>query len=114
MTQGPSGALYGRRISMVENGSWDATRAQLIMGDYSKAIVAIRKDISFKMFDQAVISDDQGNVILNLMQQDAVAMRMVMRVAYAVANPVTTMQPNQTIDGAGGTVMRFPFGILAS
>jgi len=109
-----SGRIYGRRASLVDNGSWDNTRAQLIVGDFSKAIIAIRRDISFKMFDQSVISNDSGQVILNLMQQDAVAMRMTMRLAYATVNPVTIMKPNATIDGAGSTTMRWPFGVLAS
>ena len=42
-----------------------------------------------KVFDQGVISDTAGNVVYNLMQQDAQAMRVVMRVGFAVANPLT-------------------------
>jgi hypothetical protein len=58
------------------------------------------------MFTEGVISDDTGKVILNLMQQDAVAMRMVMRLAYATVNPVTIMKP-----GVGITA-RWPFGAV--
>lgn len=111
---GPNGTLYGRRISMIDNGSWDAAKAQLIAGDMTKAVIGMRQDMTFKMFTEGVISDDNGVVILNLMQQDAVAMRLVMRLAYAVANPVTIMQPSQTIDGAANTVMRWPFGAIAT
>ena len=50
--------------------------------------------------------DDNGKVIFNLMQQDAVAMRLTMRLAYATANPVTIMQKNKTI------TQRFPFGAV--
>ena len=111
---GPTGNLFGRKISMVENGTWDATKSQLIGGDFTKAIVGMRSDMSFKMFTEGVISNDSGAVILNLMQQDAVAMRLVMRLAYATANPVTIMQPTKSIDGAGATVMRWPFGGIAT
>jgi hypothetical protein len=58
------------------------------------------------MFTEGVISDDTGKVILNLMQQDAVAMRMTMRLAYATVNPVTIMKP-----GVGMTA-RWPFGAV--
>ncbi|MGH3878057.1 MAG: phage major capsid protein [Actinophytocola sp.] len=108
---GSGGNLLGYDVSEVNNGAWDASDAELIMGDWSKAIVGLRQDISFKMFDQGVISDDAGNVVLNLMQQDAVAMRMVMRVAYALANPASRL--NSTA-GTGDSNLgaRSPFGVL--
>src|ERR1700689_4407130 len=85
------GSLYGFPISLVDNGSWDTANAQVICGDFSKAIVGVRQDIGFKLFTTGFISDTIGKVILNLMQQDAVAMRMVMRLAYATVNPVTML-----------------------
>lgn len=106
--QPASGNLYGYPLRMIDNGSWDPTKAQLIAGDWSKAIIGVRQDISFKLFTEGVISNDSGTVIMNLMQQDAVAMRMVMRLAYAVASPVTILQPNKTIS------QRFPFGLVAT
>jgi HK97 family phage major capsid protein len=109
MTAGAGGTLYGYRMAEIDNGSWNATvaaGATLICGDFSKAIIGLRKDISFKMFTEGVISDDSGKVILNLMQQDSVALRMTMRLAYATVNPVTIMQPNKTI------TQRWPFGAL--
>ena len=108
LQDGRGGGLYGYPLSMVENGSWNAANAQMIAGDWSKAIIGLRQDMSFKIFTEGVISNDSGAVVLNLMQQDAVAMRLVMRMAYAVANPVTIMQPNKTIS------QRFPFGVVAT
>jgi HK97 family phage major capsid protein len=107
-SQGLNGNLYGYPITMPDNGSFQATDAQLIMGDFSKAIIGVRQDISFKLFTEGVISNDSGAVVLNLMQQDAVAMRMVMRLAYATVNPVTIMQPNKSI------TQRWPFAVLAT
>jgi len=109
----PTGRLYGRKLNMVENGSWN-NEAQVIAGDFNKAIIGIRQDMTYKMFDQGVISDGSGVVQLNLMQQDAIAMRLVMRLAFAVCNPVTIMQPSETIDGASSTVMRWPFAAIAT
>jgi HK97 family phage major capsid protein len=100
---GPDSTIYGYPASMANNGSFDASTAQLVGGDFSKAIIGMRQDISFKMFDQSVISDDSGVVVLNLMQQDAVAMRLTMRLAYATVNPVTTLQRGTRSDAGSGT-----------
>lgn len=100
--------LYGYPAPMIENGAWDASKAQLLGGDWGKAIIGVRQDITFKMFSEGVISNDSGQVLLNLMQQDAVAMRLVMRLAYATVNPVTIMQRNKTI------TQRFPFGVVTT
>lgn len=105
-----SGAsLYGYRMAEVNNGSWNstATGAEVLAGDFSKAMIGIRQDISFKMFTEGVVSNDSGKVILNLMQQDSVAMRMVMRLAYATVNPVSILNPSQGITG-----LRWPFGAI--
>jgi HK97 family phage major capsid protein len=108
MQASPGGTLYGYQMAEVNNGSWVMPTAGAIMlgGDFTKAIIGMRQDISFKMFTEGVISDDTGKVILNLMQQDAVAMRMVMRLAYATVNPVTIMQKGSAITA------RWPFGAV--
>lgn len=99
--QGSPDSLYGNDLLYVRNGSW-VNNYEVIVGDRNMAILGVRQDITFKMFDSGVISDDSGNVVLNLMQQDAVAMRAVMRVAFAVAQPVS--RENDT-----GS---FPFAVL--
>jgi HK97 family phage major capsid protein len=108
LTGSPGGRLYGYNMAEVNNGSWNfgLTGAVLLAGDFTKSIIGIRRDISFKMFDQGVISNDSGQVVMNLMQQDSVAMRMTMRLAYATVNPVTIMNPNQTI------TERWPFAAV--
>jgi hypothetical protein len=110
MSGTPGGKLYGYNITEIENGSWQVPAptagALILAGDFKKAIIGMRQDITFKMFTEGVISDDTGKVILNLMQQDAVAMRMTMRLAYATVNPVTIMKP-----GVGMTA-RWPFGAV--
>lgn len=102
------GRLYGRPLAEIDNGAWNstATGAEILLGDWNKSMIGVRQDISFKMFTEGVVSDDTGKVILNLMQQDAVAMRMVMRLAYAVVNPVTILNPATSITA------RWPFGAI--
>lgn len=106
MSQGTPSTLYGYPLNMVNNGSWDRTKAQIIGGDWDNAVIGTRQDISFKMFTEGVISDDTGKVILNLMQQDSVAMRVVVRLAFATANPVTKLNTN--------SATRYPFAAIVS
>ena len=104
LQSGGGGNLYGYPVSEVVNGSWDADEAELIAGDWSKAIIGMRQDITWKMFDQGVISAGSGAVVLNLMQQDSVALRVTMRVVYATSNPVTVLNTDANT--------RFPFGVV--
>lgn len=101
---GVPGTLYGYPVAQVSNGGWYPTVATAIAGDWSKAILGVRQDITYKLFTEGVISDESGNVVLNLMQQDSVALRVVMRVAWQVANPENPVQPTDA--------SRFPFAVL--
>lgn len=105
LQNGRGGSLFGYPMSEVRNGAWDPTEADLLLGDWNKAIIGTRTDISFKMFDQGVINDENGVVVWNAMQQDGQAMRVVVRLAWATANPVTVLNPTAST--------RFPFGVLA-
>lgn len=96
--------IYGEPLAYVDNGAWDDDSAELIAGDWSKAIIGIRQDITYRIFTEGVISDDDGAVLLNLMQQDSAAMRAVMRVAYCVANPLNRLNPDEET--------RFPFSVV--
>jgi HK97 family phage major capsid protein len=106
LQNGRGGSLYGYPMSEVRNGAWDASQADLLIGDWSKAIVGTRQDITFKMFDQGVINDETGAVVWNAMQQDGQAMRVVMRLAWATVNPLTALNPDSNT--------RFPFGVLTT
>ncbi len=88
---GLPGSLYGFPFKEVKSGGWDATEAELIAGDWSKAIVGVRRDMTFKVFTEGVINDAAGAVVLNLMQAGAVALRVTARFGFALANPVTRL-----------------------
>ena len=93
---GLPGQLYGYPFKEVLDGGWDSTEAELIAGDWSKALVGVRQDMTFKVFTEGVISDESGAVVLNLMQNDSVALRAVMRVGFALARPVTALNSTST------------------
>lgn len=104
MQSGQPGTLYGYPLNEVTNGAWQADAATLIAADWSKFIIGIRQDITFDIFDQMVITDDDGKVIFNAPQQDSKVMRVVFRFGYQVANPLT----RTNADGA----TRYPAGVL--
>ena len=82
-------ALDGMDTYFPNNGAFDPTKALAIVGDFDQLVYAIRQDIEFKVFDQGVIQNPTtGAIEYNLMQNDMVALRAVMRLGWEVANPV--------------------------
>lgn len=104
MQAGQPGTLYGFPFVNVDNGSWQAATAKLVEFDRSKFIVGVRQDMTFDLFDQMVINDDAGKVIFNSAQQDSKVMRLVFRVGFQVANPLTRVN--------GTEAARYPAGVL--
>lgn len=74
--------------SFVKNGAWNDNITKFIVGDFKQAVYAIRSDIEFKLFDTGVVTDGSGNILYNLMQQDMLALRVTMRLGWALPNPV--------------------------
>lgn len=95
LSQTGESGIYGLPLNEVDNGAWDSTKAIMLGADWSNVIVGVRQDITMKWLDQAVISDANGAVVLNLAQQDCVALRLVMRVGFCVANPINRVQPDE-------------------
>lgn len=75
-----------------------------IVGDFTQGILGVRQDLAWRMLDQAVLTDQSGAIIMNLAQQNAVAMLVIARFGFAVANVVTYDQPNEA--------SRWPWGVL--
>jgi len=63
---------------------WLPNDAHLIMGDWDQAILGTRQGLTYKTFDQGVITDGAGNVAYSLIEQDMVALRVVARYAFKV------------------------------
>ena len=99
-------ALDGAPCYFPDDGSIDSSEALLISGDWRKLVYSFRQDITFKFLDQAVIQDAGGNIVYNLAQQDMVALRAVMRLGFALPNPINRMQQTEA--------SRSPFAILTA
>ncbi len=76
------------------NGAISATY-YLISGQWNQLVYAMRQDITYKIFDQAVIQDAGGNIVYNLAQQDMVALRATMRLGFALPNPINRMNETE-------------------
>lgn len=81
--------LDGMDMYFPMNGAFDPAQAQMIAGDWTQLVYAIRQDMTFKIFTEGVIQDPTTKAITyNLMQNDMVALRAVMRLGWEIANPI--------------------------
>jgi HK97 family phage major capsid protein len=98
--------LDGTPIYFPTDGSIDAAQSLLVSGDWNQLVYALRQDITYKILTEAVIQDAAGNIVYNLAQQDMVALRAVIRLGFALPNPINRM--NQT------EATRYPFAVLTA
>lgn len=97
-------ALDGMDTYFPTNGAFDPTEALAIVGDWKQLVYAIRQDMTFKIFDSGVIQNPTSKEIeYNLMQNDMVALRAVMRLGWEIPNPVSAL--------SAGNANAFPFAV---
>ena len=103
--------LDGMDMYFPMNGAFDPAQAQMIVGDWSQLVYAIRQDMTFKIFTEGVIQDPTTKAITyNLMQNDMVALRAVMRLGWEIANPVNAYNADKadpfpfSVYGKGGDI----------
>lgn len=99
-------SIEGLPIRYAMRGLWPAGSGTVcgFIGDFSQGMLGVRQDITFKLFTEGVINDASGAVQYNLMQQDMVAMRVVARYAWQVANTINRSETT--------AANRFPFATL--
>lgn len=93
--------LDGAPIRYAMAGMWPSgggagANLRMLAGDWaSQFVVGVRQDITFKVLDQAVITDNASppNIIFNLPQQDMIALRVKFRVGWQVANTINNQNP---------------------
>ena len=97
--------LDGVPIIFPTNGSMSSSYP-LIVGDWTNLVYAMRQDITWKVATEAIIQDGAGNIVYNLFQQDMVALRVTMRLGFALPNPVNRINTSATT--------RYPFAVLTA
>lgn len=104
MQSATSYVLDGSPMNFPNNGSFDKSKALMISGDFSQLVYSIRQDITFKLFTEGVVQNTDGTIAYNLMQQDMVALRAVMRLGWEIPNPINSLKEDKAT--------RFPFAVL--
>lgn len=84
--------IDGGPILYTMRGLWPSTH-RLFVGDWTQFVIGVRKDVTFEMFREGVVQNNQGEIVFNLMQQDMSAMRLTFRVGWQVANLINNEQP---------------------
>lgn len=106
MQNGTRYSLDGSNMTFPNNGAFDKSKALMISGDFSQLTYSIRQDITFKLFTEGVVQNTDGSIAYNLMQQDMVALRAVMRLGWEIPNPINSLKTDKT--------KRCPFAVLKS
>ncbi|GHU57371.1 hypothetical protein AGMMS49975_22860 [Clostridia bacterium] len=96
--------LDGHPILFPNNGVLQNHDTLMIAGDWSNLVYAIRQDIEYQLLDQATLRDPQTTDTYYLAQQNMVALKVIMRVAWNTINPISA--------GNGGNALRYPFAVL--
>jgi hypothetical protein len=75
-------------VPIVTSPEWDTTIADALVGDWRYLLVGVREDISFRTSDDAILQDDAGEIIANSFQDNLVALKVWMKLGYALGTPV--------------------------
>lgn len=100
-------SLDGQALEFPRNGAFDNSQSLLIAGDWDQLVYSIRKDITYKLLTEGVITDNSNprQILHNLAQDDMVALRVTFRMAWQLPNPLNNIEADPA--------ERFPFSALA-
>lgn len=101
-----SDSWYGVSVDYPMRGLWPTGSGSIeaIVGDFTQGIVGLRQDLTYKLLTEASIHDDEGALLYNLAQQDMVALRVVFRAGFQIANVINHDNSNDAT--------RYPFATL--
>lgn len=83
------GEFYGEPISFCKNGAFDKAKAELIAGDWNKAVIGIREGIEYEILKEATLQNTlwTDGKPLSLAEQDMIAIKATMRLAFLPVQP---------------------------
>jgi len=106
MQQAGQYTLDGAPVYFPEDGVINAATALMISGQWNKLVWAFRQDMEWEVSTQATITDAAGKTVFNLFQQNMVALKLTMRIGFALPNPRNYVNPTDAT--------RFPFAVLTA
>lgn len=78
---GVSGSqIYQTPIFIPQSKAWDKTRAEVILGDFTKAVIGTREGIEYEILKEATVGE------INLAEQDLIAVKCTMRFGFAIVD----------------------------
>lgn len=88
------GTLNGYPVELIEaaptyaSALFDGNKPIMMFGDFKRGVAYGEKsDIKLKVLDQATVTDEDGETVINLAEQDMIALRAIQRVGMKVTLP---------------------------
>ncbi|RXM74758.1 phage major capsid protein [Clostridium tetani] len=72
--------IYNTPIYIPQSKAWDKTKAEIILGDFTKAVIGTREGIEYEILKEATIGE------LNLAEQDLIAVKCTMRFGFNIVD----------------------------
>ena len=66
LTENSLDMLVGRRINYDNSGMFDLDKALMVAGDFTKAVYAIRQDVTYKILTEAIIQNTDGLSLIHI------------------------------------------------
>jgi HK97 family phage major capsid protein len=82
-------AIDGEAVMFPKTGALDRSTTLDLMGQWDQMVYSMRKDMTFKVLDQASIHDESDNLVANLAQDDGIALRVIMRMGWQLPAPIS-------------------------
>lgn len=102
-------SLDGQPMDFPRNGlMMPDDDAELFGLQWDQFVYSVRTEMRMKITDEAILSDSDGNVTLNLFQEDAVAARFTWRLGWQVANPTNRLKKDTEDQAKAGTYVGNP------
>lgn len=74
-------SIYNTPIHIPVTSVWDKLKANVLVGDFSRAMIGTRSDITYEVLDQATVGE------INLAERDLLAVKCTMRFGFNVIDP---------------------------
>lgn len=76
--------IYQTPIYIPSTKSFDKTQATFLIGDFNNALIGTRSDIEYEVLKEATLFDEQQKPVLNLAQNDMIAIKVTMRLGFTI------------------------------